>query len=144
MKLAEHKLILHGRLETAWNKLVDWQHMPEWDTLMKSVHFDGPLQLDSVGQLTLKSDQVFTLRVTSFTPLKNYTDEFSTFGSRFMFHHELTPVAPGEIELSIGAEAEGLAAFILQYPLSIDFTKKLPGIMSRFKEQFEKAERALA
>jgi len=141
MKLAEHEVTLKGGLESAWAKLVDWKSMPEWDTFMKSVEFDGPLKTGSVGKLVLKNGQQFVLRVTSFTFMKEYTDEFSCLGSRFIFYHELIPQALNEVKMRLAMEAEGLVAFLLWGLLSKSFRDNLPGLMCRFKTQFEEQER---
>lgn len=142
MKLAEHEVSLSGRLESAWEKLVDWKSMPKWDLFMKSVHFDGPLKNGSVGQLTLQDGNTYTLKVTSFNPLKDYTDEFSILGSRLIFMHELIPQGANRITMRFRVEGEGLLVFLLQGPIKNDLVTKLPDLMNRFKSQFEEVENA--
>ncbi len=141
MKLAEHSVILHGSLESAWDKLVDWQRMPDWDLFRKSLQFDGPLQLGSIGKLVVTTGQQYELKVTSFDAPRSYSDELSTLGLRLIFHHFLTPLGEGQIEMRFVIEGSGVTAFLLQIPIANDLKAKLPDLMSRFKQQFERVSR---
>jgi len=139
MRLAEHTILLNGKLESVWQKLVDWERMPDWDKFLKTVHFDGPLAAGSIGELVLQNGQKVRLRITSFAPNKKYVDEFYTLGSRFIFYHELIEHQDNQIEVHFWIDAEGLFAFLFQIPMSNDFQAKLPTILSNFKTQFEAA-----
>jgi hypothetical protein len=58
MKIAEHSIVVNGSLQAAWDKLLDWNTMPDWDIFMKTVHFDGPLAVGSSGGLILKNGRL--------------------------------------------------------------------------------------
>ncbi|MBX9688815.1 MAG: SRPBCC family protein [Candidatus Obscuribacterales bacterium] len=138
MKLAEHEIILNGSLKAAWSKLVDWRSMPQWDHLMASLNFDGPLKEGSTGELILKNGAKYTLKVTSFHEENDYTDEFSTLGSRLIFYHELKPLTDTTIKMRFVIEGDGLLLWLFQIAIRWDLRTKLPALMNTFKEQFER------
>ena len=51
MVFVEHSVTFRGDINSAWDKLVDWKTMPEWDIFVDEVKFDGPLKLGSQGML---------------------------------------------------------------------------------------------
>jgi hypothetical protein len=99
MKLAERSIMINGSLQAVWDKLLHWRSMPDWDILMKSIHFDDPIRVGSIGRLVLKNGQELKLRITQFDQLKDYTDEFSVLGTRFIFYHQLTQQSLEQIKM---------------------------------------------
>ncbi len=138
MQIGDLSITVQGTRQTAWNKLVDWQTMHEWDIFMDYLKFDGPLQMGSVGKLKMKGGPEVDLRVTHFSPLDSYTDEFSMLGSTFVFHHELAEPRPGEVKVRIWVECHGFLAALLANLMKKDFDKKMPILMQNFRQQYEK------
>jgi len=137
MRLVESSVTLHGNLEAAWAKLVNWQTMPEWDVFMESIHFEQPISVDSTGMLALKNGQKFKLRITQLAPMQDYTDEFSVLGTRFVFYHQLKQISPEQLKMYFSIDCEGLLSFVMHRLLSKEFDTQLATVMSRFKDQFE-------
>ena len=141
MIFVEHTVTFKGDLETAWDKLVDWKTMPEWDIFIDDVQFDGPLRVGSTGHLITRDRQNYILHVSDFNRLSNYTDEFSTMGSKFVFYHEMSERTPGEITMRFTISARGVIAFIFKYPIKNAFLQKLPILMDNFKLQYEESRK---
>ncbi len=139
MVFVEHTEIFKGDLQSAWEKLIDWKHMPDWDIFIDSVEFDGPLKVGSVGKLKSRDGHNYALTVTDFNPRNNYSDEISIMGSKFIFYHELSEKTPGEITMRFTITATGLIAFIFQYPIKNAFALKLPILMENFRRQYEES-----
>jgi hypothetical protein len=139
MLFVEHNVTFKGDLQSAWDKLVDWKRIPEWDIFVDSVQFDGPLKVGSVGQLKSRDGHNYNLTVTDFNPLNNYSDEISIMGSKFIFYHELSEKTPGEITMRFTISANGFIAFIFQYPINNALALKLPILMDNFKLQYEES-----
>ncbi len=139
MVVVEHSVTFKGDVQRAWDKLVDFSRMHEWDIFVDSVHFDGPLKVGSAGNLKSRDGHNYVLTVTDFNPPKSYTDEISVMGSKFIFYHELSEKNPGEITMRFTITAKGFIAFIFQYPIKNAFEQKLPILMDSFKRQYEEA-----
>lgn len=133
MELTDTSVSFDGDLEKAWALLVDYKQMPSWDIFMDRLHFDAPMQLGSVGLLKMKGGPEVKLRVTSFNPPFNYTDEFSMLGSDFIFHHELAILPSKEINLRIRVESNGLFSSLLAPMMKSQFAAKMPVLMNNFK-----------
>jgi hypothetical protein len=138
MKLAEDAMTLSGDVQSAWDKLVDWSRMHEWDVFLEHLHFNGPLGLNSVGRLKMKDGPEVDLVVTQFDPPHSYTDEFSLLGSKFIFHHYVAEAGTGEVTVRIVVEAEGLAAALLAPLMRRQFAQKMPLLMQNFRSQYER------
>lgn len=138
MQLSDDSVTFKGTAATAWEKLVDWRNMPEWDPFMESVHFDGPLHARSVGRLKMKNGPDVELRVTEFTPGVSYTDEFTLWGSRFVFYHEVKETSAGLVTMRIRTEAYGLLASLLGGVMRKNFSRDMPGLMENFRTQYER------
>lgn len=136
MLLGEHQVSFPGTRESAWAKLVDWQSMHEWDIFVERLHFDGPLALGSTGTLKMKDGPTVQLVVTSFSAPHAYTDEFRLFGSTFVFHHELSEPAPGQVLLRIVVEGSGALVGLLQPLFKKQFKAKMPILMENFRRQY--------
>ncbi|MCC7529788.1 MAG: SRPBCC family protein [Candidatus Melainabacteria bacterium] len=139
MVFVEHSVTFKGDLQSAWDKLVDWKRMRDWDIFIDEVKFDGPLKVGSVGQLKARDGHIYVLTVTDLNSPNNYSDEISIMGSRFVFFHELSEKTPGEITMRFTISATGLIAFIFQYPINNAFALKLPILMDNFKQQYEES-----
>lgn len=139
MVFVEHTVTFKGDLQSAWDKLVDWKRMPEWDIFIDDVQFDGPLKVGSVGQLKSRDGHNYILTVTDFNLLSNYSDEISIMGSKFVFCHELSEKKPGEITMRFTISAKGFIAYIFQYPINNALAQKLPILMECFKRQYEES-----
>ena len=137
MKIGDRTIVVEGKLQAVWEKLVDWRTMHEWDVFMERVVFDGPLQMGSKGRLKMKGGPEVDLIVTSFNPPQSYTDEFTMMGSRFIFHHVLTETSENAVSVQIAVETDGFVAALLAPLMRTDFEKKMPILMSNFKQQFE-------
>lgn len=137
MKLISQSITLNGPAEAIWKKLLYWQEWPTWDKGMESVTFDGPLKNGSAGTLKLKKGPSVQLVVTELTELKSYTDEFSLFGTRFIFIHFLTPLPGNQFRVTVEVEADGLSAPIMAGIMKSGLEKELPGWMTTFKNQYE-------
>lgn len=137
MKVADNSILVAGKLQPVWEKLVHWQTMHEWDVFMDRVVFDGPLKLGSKGKLKMKNGPEVDLIVTSFDPPFSYTDEFTVMGSRFKFFHELVEDSDNAVTLRITAEVEGLVATLLAPLMRKDLGLKMPTLMNNFKQKFE-------
>lgn len=135
MQLHDSSIDFKGTLQSAWEKLVDWQTMPEWDCFMERASFNGPLKLGSVGKLKMKNGPEVALVVTTFVPSHSYTDELSIMGSTLSFYHEVTEMLPGMITLRIRVEGRGIVVSLLAPFLRTDMARKMPSIMASFKEQ---------
>ena len=139
MVFVEHSVTFRGDVNTAWDKLVDWKRMPEWDIFVDEVKFDGPLQLGSLGTLKSRDGHTYSLKVTAFNPKSDYSDELSIMGSTFVFFHELSEKTTGEITMRFTITAKGLIAFIFKYPINNALAQKLPILMDNFKLQYEES-----
>lgn len=139
MVFVEHSITFKGDLKTAWEKLVDWKRMPEWDIFIDDLQFDGPLKVGSVGHMKSRDGHNYILTVTDFNPLNNYSDEMSALGSKFVFYHELTEKTPGEITMRFTISANGFIAWLFKYPINNAFEQKLPILMDNFKRQYEES-----
>ncbi|MBX9694752.1 MAG: hypothetical protein K2Z81_20360 [Cyanobacteria bacterium] len=137
MQITDYRITVKGTRQSAWEKLVHWQSMHEWDIFMDYVKFDGPLAMGSVGKLKMKGGPKVDLRVTHFAPPDSYTDEFSMLGSTFIFHHEVIEQGAGEVEIHIMVEAQGLLANVLAPFMRKDMDSKMPILMQNFKHQYE-------
>jgi hypothetical protein len=138
MRLAEHSIIVNGSAHAAWDKLVDWRTMPDWDIFMKSVHFEEPLRVGSTGRLVLKNGHEFTLRITQLDHMKDYTDEFCIIGARFVFYHQLLQQSPEQIKIYFSIDCEGLLPFVMHRLLAREFNSQLVVLMTNFKNQLER------
>jgi hypothetical protein len=139
MDIGQDTITFRGSLQTAWEKLIDWRTMHEWDPFMESIEFEGPLAVGSIGKLKIKGVPETKLEVTEFNPPYSYTDQFSMLGSTFIFYHELTELPSNEISLHIGVEVEGALASTIAPLMRKDFAVKMPILMKNFKEQYESA-----
>lgn len=139
MVFVEHSVTFKGNIDSAWEKLVDWKRMPEWDIFIDDINFDGPLKLGSVGTMKSRDGHTYSLKVTDFNPKKDYSDELSIMGSTFVFFHELSEKSAGEITMRFTISAKGLIAFIFCYPIKNAFAQKLPILMDNFKRQYEES-----
>lgn len=139
MVYVEHSVSFKGDLKTAWDKLVDWKHMPDWDIFIDEMHFDGPLKTGSVGRMKSRDGHHYVLTVTDLKPLDNYSDEMSVMGSKFVFYHEIKETTPGEINMRFTISAKGLIAFLFKYPINNALEQKLPILMDNFKLQYEES-----
>lgn len=139
MVFTEHSVNFKGDIKTAWDKLVDWKHMPDWDIFIDEMHFDGPLKKGSVGRMKSRDGHHYALTVTEFNPMDNYSDEISVMGSKFVFYHELKESGPGEITMRFTISATGLIASLFKYPINNAFEQKLPILMDNFKLQYEES-----
>lgn len=139
MVFVEHSITFKGDLKTAWEKLVDWKRMPEWDIFIDDLQFDGPLKAGSVGHMKSRDGHNYILTVTDFNPLNNYSDEMSVLGSKFVFYHELAEKTPGEITMRFTISANGFIAWLFKYPINNAFEQKLPILMDNFKIQYEES-----
>lgn len=137
IQLTDDKVTFKGELKSAWDKLVHWQTMHEWDPFMERVTFGGPLELGSVGLLKMKGGPQAKLVVTAFNPPISYTDQFTMLGSTFIFHHELIEAPPNQITLHIWVEASGALASLLAPMMRKEFAAKMPLLMNNFKQQYE-------
>ena len=139
MVFVEHSVTFKGNIDSAWEKLVDWKRMPEWDIFIDDINFDGPLKLGSVGTMKSRDGHTYSLQVTGFNPKKDYSDELSIMGSTFVFFHGLSEKSAGEITMRFTISAKGLIAFIFSYPIKNAFAQKLPILMDNFKRQYEES-----
>ncbi|MDR3617441.1 MAG: hypothetical protein P4L53_28050 [Candidatus Obscuribacterales bacterium] len=137
MRLAQHSITLHGDIQSAWAKLLDWQNMLDWDEFISSIHFENPIRVGSTGTLTVKDNQVFKLRITQVEHLHDYTDEFSILGTRFIFYHRLTQQSSNQLELYFSIDCEGVLSLFMPLFLAKKFDAQLQATMSKFKTQIE-------
>jgi uncharacterized membrane protein len=142
--LAEHSIVLHSNLESVWQKLIDWQNMPGWDIFMKSIQFDEPVGIGSIGALVLKNGQRHSLRITQFEHLHSYTDEFSVLGMRFVFFHRLTPEQSNKVTLYFSIDCTGPLSFIFRPLLTEQMKSQLQILMENFRAQLEKTEKPIS
>ncbi|MBY0549399.1 MAG: hypothetical protein K2W95_19140 [Candidatus Obscuribacterales bacterium] len=141
MKLSDDTVSFKGTRESAWNKLVDWQRMHEWDLFMESVQFDGALKLGSVGKLKMKNGPAVDLRVTAFEAGHSYSDEFELMWSRFIFHHDVTESTEGLVSVRVQVEGHGVLAWLAAGYLRQSFAANMPILMRNFKDQYEEENR---
>lgn len=141
MKLSDDIISFKGTRESAWNKLVDWPQMHEWDLFMERVQFDGALRLGSVGKLKMKNGPQVDLRVTAFEQGHSYSDEFELMWSRFVFHHEVTESAEGLVSVRVQVEGHGVLAWLATGYLRKSFAANMPILMKNFKDQYEDEHR---
>lgn len=142
MLLADNSFTVKGTVQSAWDKLVDWSTMHEWDVFLDRLYFDGPLALNSVGKIKTKDGLQGDLVVTQFSPPHSYTDEFSFLGSKLIFHHYVGEAAslPGEITVRISIEGEGILIALLGPVMRQQFAAKMPVLIANFKQQYESAQ----
>ncbi|HEY9677331.1 MAG TPA: SRPBCC family protein [Drouetiella sp.] len=142
-KLAVHKVLINAPLETVWDKLLDWKTWNVWDKGMKSIKFDGPLELGAKGKIDLGKGLTSTLVVTDFNPQNSYESEFKLFGSRFVFDHVVESAAHCTL-VTFRVSAEGTFADIFSLYMMASFGEKLPQWMDNMKRFIEnKADRRI-
>lgn len=135
-KLAVHKVLINAPIETVWERLVDWQNWTKWDKGMKSIRFSEPLALHSKGKIYLGKGLGGTLVVTEFKPGESYKSEFTLFGSRYEFEHDLEQAANFTL-VTFRVNAEGFFADMFHLFLMAKFGEALPQWMDNFKRLVE-------
>lgn len=137
MEIGERTVIVKASAQAAWDKLVDYKHMHEWDIFMEWIKFEGAIKNGSKGRLKMRDGAEVDIVVTSFDPPKTYTDEFRMLGSRFVFHHEVKERPDGDTAVRIAVEAHGVVAGLIAPMMRAQMKEKMPVLMAKFKRQLE-------
>ena len=147
MRLAgQHTVTINAPADVVWSHVIDWQHWPDWDKGMERVFFKGPINVGSTGKLKLRGGPTVNLKVTQFDPVlpgtagfepePQYTDEFSLFGSRFIFYHRVDPIDANTSTFYVTAHTTGLVA-LFNPIIRPSFDAKLSEWLGNLKRKIE-------
>ncbi|MBS2006727.1 MAG: hypothetical protein JST01_06790 [Cyanobacteria bacterium SZAS TMP-1] len=142
MQLVSHEVTAFAHLERVWSKLVDWHTWTQWDGGMERITFDGPIDVGAVGKLKLKGGPEVLLHISNMNEEQSYTDYFELWGTKFIFHHEISSKAAeggSAVRIHFSAEAEGATAFLFGNLLRGPLAASVPKWMNDFKRLCEAA-----
>lgn len=103
----EHTEVTAASPEAVWGVIAEVDRWPSWNPGYRAAHLDGPIEVGTVGTVTLANGGQREFTIVEAKPQASLVLGGSGPGVRLRFHHAIEPLPTGGARVSMAATLDG-------------------------------------